>query len=172
MGGLNLYGYGAGDPVNNADPLGLSPENAQAVVIVVGERARAAVDAARARDPLFDEFYRELDAAREVYVFFEKSEQRCSFCGEGTGFSWGGAGASEFEVPDGVAHMVPNTAIVGAAWFDADAASRCEGGADRVVAHELRHLLGIKRTGQKFHHLRNADEFFHWPAGCHPASRP
>ncbi|MBK7908202.1 MAG: hypothetical protein IPJ78_16790 [Gemmatimonadetes bacterium] len=24
-GGLNLYGYGAGDPINNADPFGLCP---------------------------------------------------------------------------------------------------------------------------------------------------
>lgn len=172
VGGLNLYEFGSGDPVNNADPFGLMPEDAQAVVIVVGDRAKAAVDAARRRDPLFDAFFRELDAAPELYVFFEKSEQRCAFCGEGTGFSWGGAGADEFQVPDGVAHMVPGATITGAAWFDAAAAAQCEGGPDRVIAHELRHLLGLKRTGRKFHHVRDRDEFFHWPAGCRSASRP
>lgn len=26
-GGMNLYGYGAGDPINNSDPMGLSPQS-------------------------------------------------------------------------------------------------------------------------------------------------
>lgn len=171
-GGSNLYGYGAGDPVNNSDPFGLSSHDREAVVIIVGEGARRDIAAARRRDPLFDERMRELEKAPEAYVFFERLEARCRGCPTGAGFSWGGAGPGDLEVPDEVAMMAPGVAIAGAAFYDAAESDRCAGGRDRVIPHEFVHLLGIRRTGRKYHHRLNAEEFFFWPDGCAPVSPP
>ena len=48
MGGLNLYGYGAGDPVNNSDPFGLCPEPASCAVILAAAAGGVASGAAAA----------------------------------------------------------------------------------------------------------------------------
>ena len=45
-GGLNLYGYGAGDPVNNSDPFGLCPAIPQLCTAALGALAAAAAQAA------------------------------------------------------------------------------------------------------------------------------
>jgi uncharacterized protein RhaS with RHS repeats len=41
-GGLNLYGYGEGDPVNNSDPFGLCPIPTPLCLAIVGAEAGAA----------------------------------------------------------------------------------------------------------------------------------
>lgn len=68
-GGLNLYGYANGDPINHVDPFGLE-------VIVVGERAQDAVRVAYRESPTFRRLFDALDNRRasEVLITIRLAE--------------------------------------------------------------------------------------------------
>lgn len=63
-GGMNLYGFAGGDPVNFSDPLGLMAMD----VKITDEQTQAEVDALRKRSKTFDEAYRKLDEDHSVLV--------------------------------------------------------------------------------------------------------
>ena len=63
-GGMNLYGFAEGDPVNFADPLGLAAMD----ITVHGENAQATVDYLRENSASFRELYDKLDADHNVHL--------------------------------------------------------------------------------------------------------
>src|SRR2546430_10881468 len=68
-GGLNLYGFAGGDPVNYSDPFGLK-------VTIVGERLKRLIEELRRSSPTFARIFGALDrrSASEVnYVIQQTS---------------------------------------------------------------------------------------------------
>jgi hypothetical protein len=62
-GGLNLYGYAGGDPVNHSDPFGLSPDT----VVYEDPTAQAHVEKCRAASAQCEQSYQDLHSDSRVW---------------------------------------------------------------------------------------------------------
>jgi RHS repeat-associated protein len=69
-GGLNLYGFAGGDPVNHADPFGLSPTD----IIVQGENSRKVVDYLYENSATFRAAYDRLNNDHRVQLTIRDSQ--------------------------------------------------------------------------------------------------
>ena len=72
-GGLNLYGYAGGDPINFWDPFGLELE-------IVGKELRVAVKVLRSSNAAADSLFRTLESSKEKFAIFDASAGECQYC--------------------------------------------------------------------------------------------
>ena len=145
-GGLNLYGYAAGDPVNSSDPYGLYD------LRIVGEKLAQAIAAERAQNPAADSAFSALEASKELFVIFDADEVGCDWSCPMAGWSTDrddsfGHGEERSQMfPDarGIASVRPNHA------------QTKRDGMGSVAWHEAVHLKGIVDKGRLNRHCSEA----------------
>jgi uncharacterized protein RhaS with RHS repeats len=152
-GGMNLYGYASGDPINNSDPFGLM------TLEIVGEKLQKAVDELRKNNPAADSAFRALEESKDHFVLFDSDEANCDVCiGAGWAFDsqdaigLPGMVGERFSGARGVAHIRPSHS------------NTRRDGIGAIAWHESVHLTGIVRRNQKYSHCEPA--FAGVPNGC------
>jgi hypothetical protein len=153
-GGLNLYGFAGGDPVNYADPFGLAAD-----LKIVGERLAAEIAELRSANPSADSVFRALEQSSEKFVLFDSDETSCDVC-VGAGWAWdssdavglAGSVGEQFGGARGVAHVRPSHG------------QSKQYGVGGVAWHEAVHLKGIVDRNSKYSHCEAA--FSGVPLGC------
>jgi len=147
-GGLNLYGFAGGDPINFWDPFGLSADT----LVIMGDELANDIREQRAANPQMDAQLSELEESELVFTIFDSSVEGVCIqdlppeC-PGTGFAWGG----DEEVPWGLATQFQNTDHL--AHVNVAMARGLGYNAGHVAWHELVHLLGFAHgKGRKYRH--------------------
>lgn len=142
---MNLYGYGAGDPINNSDPFGLSPDT----LIIEDERLAADVKTLRANNAKTDSTFSLLEKSTSVFVLVDVDAVFCDVC-PGTGQSWDTKDQAQRAAFPGTFDWIsandPNAR--GLAYTRR---SRLGSAADGAW-HEAGHLRGIVETGSMYKH--------------------
>jgi len=148
-GGLNLYGYAGGDPINRSDPFGLSPET----LTVVGPELQKAVAAEEASSDAAKAAFDKLRSSSKHFVLFDSDYLGCpaTSCPLAE-FSFDGSGSDPLtnEVrqflggsPRGFAHVRPSHQLTR------------QIGPGKMAWHAAVHLGGLEDIGRLYSHNPN-----------------
>lgn len=163
-GGINLYGYAAGDPINNSDPLGLSPET----LTVVGEDLQKSITEER-KNPRADSAFTALEQSADHFLLFDSDAAGCGAvdCGFG-GWSWDRN--DSVGIPPEIQAMFPGN-YRGISHVRPTHASTRQTGVGGTAWHEAVHQWGIVTRGRKYGHGSGTAcdaAFVGIPGGCSP----
>jgi RHS repeat-associated protein len=156
-GGLNLYGFAAGNPVNFADPFGLTADTLEAR----GATAEKLLKREYLADPRFAKMVDALRSSPRNFVLVSSdvdAEVRARFAEwPGQAFHVGGQNAIALEqFPELAPYYDRNTS--GIAVFSVDSRNPAKG-----MKHELAHVMGIHETGRAYRHGQGNKTLTHFP---------
>ena len=160
-GGANVYGFASGDPVNFADPFGLSPDTLE-----YGDAdAERWVTDEEAKNPEAKQVFDKLRASPYRHVIFNADKSDCDACPLA---GW----TVDTEMDDGAdwqrAHFPGARTVTSIRPSNPDAR---KAGIGTVVWHEGVHAVGVPEIGRKYRHGSgsNCDKaFIGVPGGCSP----
>jgi hypothetical protein len=145
-GGLNLYGYAGGDPINSSDPYGLFD------LKIVGEKLAEEIAAERARNPAADSVFSALEASEELFVMFDADEAGCEWSCPFAGWST--------DRDDSFGHGEERTGMFpgarGISSIRLGHRQTKQDGIGGVAWHEATHLKGIVDHGRLNKHCSDA----------------
>lgn len=148
-GGLNLYGFAGGDPVNYADPFGLSSDS----LLILDPDVQQAISDLRASNSEADANFSELELSDNWYVIASGNDNRFAQLTLGPGITYGPSNNpdSPFNaIPEALSALKPNVAGATVINLEGVRLNRLDLG--NVTWHETGHLLGIERRGAKYSH--------------------
>jgi hypothetical protein len=150
-GGLNSYGFAAGDPVNFGDPFGLAPD-----LLILGDQLQTEIAELRKNNKKADSAFAALENSSELSVIEDGDATGCAICQYGAGNSFDALDQASMTTFAGVADHIRKTApgVRGYAYVNRDAAAREGQTAASAAWHEAGHLWGIPTTGSLTVHPR------------------